>query len=71
MVLNIVAIHSHDPQHVTVNLVGPVVVNRHTLIGQQVIIENSSEFSIEHVLVDQRQEVHSSPRTGSEPPELC
>ena len=54
LVLNIVAIHSHDPQHVTVNLVGPVVVNRGTLIGQQVILANSTDFSTEHVLVDQR-----------------
>jgi flagellar assembly factor FliW len=60
MVLNIVAIHSHEPQYVTVNLVGPIVVNRYTLIGQQVIIENSSDFSIEHVLVDQRQEDNSN-----------
>ena len=68
MVLNIVAIHSHDPQHVTVNLVGPIVVNRHTLIGQQVIIENSSDFSIEHVLVDQR---HPGGTTDNESPPLC
>jgi flagellar assembly factor FliW len=71
MVLNIVAIHSHAPQHVTVNLVGPIVVNRHTLIGQQVIIENSSEFSIEHVLVDQRHESHASTCAGDKPPDLC
>lgn len=68
MVLNIVAIHSHDPQHVTVNLVGPIVVNRHTLIGQQVIIENSSDFSIEHVLVDQR---NGGVHTENEAPPLC
>ncbi len=68
MVLNIVAIHSHEPQHVTVNLVGPIVVNRHTLIGQQVIIENSSDFSIEHVLVDQR---NGGVHTENEAPPLC
>jgi flagellar assembly factor FliW len=68
MVLNIVAIHSHEPQHVTVNLVGPIVVNRSTLIGQQVIIENSSDFSIEHVLVDQREE-EIPDETGGSP--LC
>lgn len=68
MVLNIVAIHSHEPQHVTVNLVGPIVVNRHTLIGQQVIIENSSDFSIEHVLVDQR---HGGAPTDNEGSPLC
>ena len=54
LVLNIVAIHSHDPQFVTVNLVGPIVVNRATLIGQQVILANSAEFSTDHVLVDHR-----------------
>jgi flagellar assembly factor FliW len=54
LILNIVAIHSHDPQHVTVNLVGPLVVNRSTGIGSQVIISNSSDYSSEHVLVDER-----------------
>lgn len=54
LILNIVSIHSLDPQYVTVNLVGPVVVNRHTMIGQQVIIANNADFSIDHVLVDQR-----------------
>lgn len=54
LVLNIVAIHSHDPQYVTVNLVGPIVVNRSTLIGQQVILANSADLSTDHVLVDQR-----------------
>ena len=54
LILNIVAIHSHAPQHVTVNLVGPLVVNRSTGIGSQVIISNSSEYSSEHVLVDER-----------------
>jgi len=54
MVLNIVAIHSHEPQYVTVNLVGPIVVNRNTFIGQQVILANSVDFSTDHVLVDHR-----------------
>jgi flagellar assembly factor FliW len=54
LILNIVAIHSHEPQHVTVNLVGPIIVNRTTLMGQQVILANSGDWSTEHVLVDQR-----------------
>lgn len=33
-IYNIVTIHSLLPQHVTVNLVGPIMVNRHTLIGK-------------------------------------
>ena len=54
LILNIVAIHSHDPQHVTVNLVGPLVVNRSTGMGSQVIISNSADYSSEYVLVDER-----------------
>jgi flagellar assembly factor FliW len=62
LILNIVAIHSHDPQHVTVNLVGPIIVNRTTLMGQQVILANSGDWSTEHVLVDS---VQGNGRTGS------
>ncbi|MEI6871105.1 MAG: flagellar assembly protein FliW [Verrucomicrobiota bacterium] len=54
MVFNVVVIHSHEPQYVTVNLVGPILVNRLTLLGQQVLITNSADFSVEHVLVDHR-----------------
>jgi flagellar assembly factor FliW len=46
LILNIVTIHSLRPrQHVTANLIGPVVVNRHTLLGKQVIIANSERYS--------------------------
>jgi flagellar assembly factor FliW len=51
--------------------VGPIVVNRHTLVGQQVIIENSSEFSIEHVLVDQRNEGGATAPSENPTPPLC
>lgn len=54
MVLNIVTIHSMDPTFVTVNLAGPLVVNRSTLLGQQIILSGSSAHSTEHTLVDQR-----------------
>jgi flagellar assembly factor FliW len=52
---NIVTIHSLKPQYVTVNLVGPIVINRHTLIGKQVIIVNFEKYSSQHVLIDERQ----------------
>ena len=54
LVFNVVVIHSLEPQYVTVNLVGPIVVNRLTLLGQQVLIANSADFSVEHALVDHR-----------------
>jgi flagellar assembly factor FliW len=54
IVLNIVTIHSSKPLFVTVNLAGPVIVNRETLKGKQVIIENSKHYSTRHVLIDGR-----------------
>jgi flagellar assembly factor FliW len=53
-ILNIVTIHSHDPYYVTANLVGPVVINRHTREARQVIVMNSDRYSTHHVLVDER-----------------
>ena len=53
-VLNIVTVHSLEPQFVTVNLVGPVVLNRGTLIGKQVIVTNAELYSTQHVLIDER-----------------
>jgi flagellar assembly factor FliW len=54
LVLNIVTIRSMAPQHVTVNLAGPVIVNRKSGRGKQIIFSQSHKFSTEHVLVDQR-----------------
>lgn len=54
LVINIVTIHSESPQYVTLNLIGPIVINRHTLIGKQVILENSERYSTNYALVDDR-----------------
>jgi flagellar assembly factor FliW len=54
IVLNIVTVHSMDPAFVTVNLAGPLVVNRSTLLGQQVILSGHNSYSTEHVLVGQQ-----------------
>lgn len=56
LVLNIVAIHSLNPQYVTVNLVAPLVINRQTMLGKQVILAGSERYSVSHVLVDNRGE---------------
>jgi flagellar assembly factor FliW len=47
-VLNIVTLHSEG--RATVNLKGPLVLNRHTLIGKQIIPRNVSSFSLHHPL---------------------
>jgi flagellar assembly factor FliW len=48
LLLGIVTIH--DDQRATVNLKGPIVVNRHTHVAKQVIIANAAAYSISHPL---------------------
>jgi flagellar assembly factor FliW len=47
-VLNIVTMRA--PGEATVNLKGPIVINRRTLIGKQVIPVNAAEYAIRHPL---------------------
>ena len=48
LLLGIVTIHNE--QRATVNLKGPVVVNRHTRVAKQVIIANAAAYSVTHPL---------------------
>jgi flagellar assembly factor FliW len=48
LLLGIVTIH--DGKHATVNLKGPIVLNRHTHVAKQVIIANAAAYSINHPL---------------------
>lgn len=48
MLINIVTIRREG--QATVNLKGPIVINRHTLIGKQVIPNNAALFSLRHPL---------------------
>ena len=63
LVLNIVAIHSLQPQYVTVNLAAPIVVNRSTLLGKQVLFAGGERYPVSFVLVDEREKAAGS---GSE-----
>ena len=55
MVLNIVTLQRQDPVEATANLIGPVIVNRRTRIGRQLVISNYSKYSAHHALVEQSQ----------------
>jgi flagellar assembly factor FliW len=46
--LNIVTLNRNGSA--TVNLKGPIVVNRRTLIGKQVILNNAVQYSLHHPL---------------------
>ena len=48
ILLSIVTVHSATKA--TLNLKGPIVVNRHTHVAKQVIIVNANNYSIEHPL---------------------
>lgn len=45
LILNIVTVRNGQA---TVNLKGPIVINRHTLIGKQCIPTNVAEFALQH-----------------------
>lgn len=51
LVLNIVTVSRSTPPTATVNLVGPVVVNRRTGVAKQVVIANHGRYSARHPLV--------------------
>ena len=46
--LNIVTLRGNG--QATVNLKGPIVINRRTLIGKQVILNNAAQYSLHHPL---------------------
>lgn len=48
MVFNIVTIHADG--RATVNLKGPIVLNRFTLVGKQVVPLNVADYGIQHIL---------------------
>jgi flagellar assembly factor FliW len=50
MILNIVTLPPDQSGKISLNLVGPIIVNRQTLVGKQCIINNHEEFSARHVL---------------------
>ncbi|PAW67763.1 MAG: flagellar assembly protein FliW [Opitutia bacterium Tous-C1TDCM] len=55
MILNVVTLKRQHPVEATVNLIGPLVVNRRTRIGRQLVISNYSRYSASHALVENSQ----------------
>jgi flagellar assembly factor FliW len=47
LIYNIVTLRSEQP---TINLKGPIVINRYTLRGKQVVLQNASKWSVRHPL---------------------
>jgi len=55
MILNIVTLRRQRPVEATVNLIGPIVVNRRSRIGRQLVISNYSRYSAHHELLEHPQ----------------
>jgi flagellar assembly factor FliW len=53
LVLNIVTIRSKKPLEATVNLIGPLVVNRRTRVGRQRVIANHGRYGAQHPLPEE------------------
>jgi len=51
LMFNIVNYRAESPDAATVNLIGPILVNRHTLVGRQVVITNYAGYSARHPLL--------------------
>ena len=50
MILNIVTLSSEQSGVISLNLVGPIIINRITLVGKQCIINNHEDYSSRHVI---------------------
>jgi len=50
MILNIVTLPHDQSGKISLNLVGPIIVNRRSLVGKQCIINNHEQYSARHVL---------------------
>ena len=55
MILNIVTLRQQNPVDATANLIGPIVVNRRTRLGRQLVISNYSRYDAHHLLVEKPQ----------------
>jgi flagellar assembly factor FliW len=53
MILNIVTLCPQQQVEATINLIGPIIVNRRTRVARQRVIANHSRYSAQHPIQDQ------------------
>jgi flagellar assembly factor FliW len=61
MVLTILTMRPGTPEEATVNLIGPIVVNRRTRVGRQLVIANHSSYRARHPLIASPQAAAGRP----------
>jgi len=50
LILNVAIIQSTEPTKITANLMAPILFNRETGTGKQILLENANSYSAEHQL---------------------
>ena len=53
LLLNIAKVNSSSPLKITLNLIGPIVVNRKTRKAKQVVIANHADYTTRHSLFEE------------------
>lgn len=55
LILNIATLQKGPPQSITLNLIGPIIINRRTLEARQIIIGNSQKYTARHLLFQTKE----------------
>ncbi len=55
LILNIATLQKGATQSITLNLIGPIIINRRTLEARQIIIGNSQKYSARHLLFETKE----------------
>jgi flagellar assembly factor FliW len=55
LILNVATIKSFEPQKVTLNLAAPILINRRSRVGKQVVLVNYQDYSTSHVLINEAE----------------
>jgi len=50
IILNIAIVHPTNPKKATANLQSPLIINRQTGVGKQILLENCSSYAVDHEL---------------------
>ena len=54
LVLNIVSLRNQSPVDATVNLVGPIIINKRTRRAKQLVVANYSRYSTNYHILEAR-----------------
>ena len=54
-ILNIATVQEGPTTRITLNLIGPIIINTKTNVARQIVISNSQNYSAKHVLFESKE----------------